>query len=489
MSTKVIVCSGAWLQARPHGRGVMEYKDGGRHSGLWRAGEPHGRGEYSGPAGERQVGSWTSGRLTGWATLQEPTGAQYSGEVVAGLPHGHGTRKEGSFLDQKIYIGAWVRGQRHGYGVQEDVRLGEKYLGLWSEGSRQGWGCAVNTDGVYYEGNWQAGRLAGSGLMLFEDGARYEGEFAGAGEFNGRGVLVAGGRRMIGTFHGNYAERMKFSGDIVAVGREEEEAGRGGAGVEPDLRWAELFRSWEEKLAGGPERAWEQLAVLISGAGGAGQAAELERCPGEMDTHALTTSSLAQLKQYLAGAAACPAHPLHALITRLSEAFTASYGGLRSHPTLLPLATAELASITSRLYSAVCLLFPVLPAVVAAPLEVGECWVSPASLLHPHLLPHLHPTLFMLYALREAKVKIISAMRGGFVVLTLHCSRTLSTGSGSCAGTSSRTRPCCSSWRWTRNSSCPTLRRTTETGTSTFSQPSTHCSRSRQHSLRTLSLR
>ena len=50
-----------------------------------------------------------------------------------------------------IYIGSWVRGVKHGYGVMDDIHQGEKYLGMWESGARNGPGCVVNSDSVYYE--------------------------------------------------------------------------------------------------------------------------------------------------------------------------------------------------------------------------------------------------------------------------------------------------------------------------------------------------
>ena len=67
-----------------------------------------------------------------------------------------------------MYIGAWNKGYRHGYGVLETTSTGERYMGAWSEGLRHGHGCVVNNEGIYYEGRYTADKLTGTGFMIFE---------------------------------------------------------------------------------------------------------------------------------------------------------------------------------------------------------------------------------------------------------------------------------------------------------------------------------
>jgi len=298
--------------------------------------------------------------------------------------------------------------------------VGEKYMGMWCDGVKQGRGCVVNSDGVYYEGNFNNNKLCGGGIMLFEDGARYEGEFAGAGEFNGKGTLISGTKKFVGTFYGNYSESMRFSGEISSIagdmsGTQPQEPDMKYT-VEPDMKWGEVFSSWDN-MVGGEDQVWEKVAIAIN------QAKSDERVHGstphpgldylEMIPVAgqhppLTREHLCEVEHYLLLATSCPLHPLASLTTQLVEAFTASYGGVRSHPTLLPHAVKELASISSRLYILVRKLFPVLPRPdsalrISCNDEAEDITVTPTSLLHPLILPPLHPTIFMLYALREAK--------------------------------------------------------------------------------------
>lgn len=87
-----------------------------------------------------------------------------------------------------------------------------------------------------------------------------------------------------------------------------------------------------------------------------------------------------------------------------------SYGGVRSHPTLLPHAKDELESISKRLYGSVRKLFPSLPSldshawILDPTLEENEAMmITSNSLLFPLLLPSIYPTLFHLYIQREEK--------------------------------------------------------------------------------------
>ena len=262
---------GSWLQGKIHGRGTMIYTDKSRHDGLWRDGKRHGRGKWTGAGDRLMQGTWVKGSLMGRGKLVDGNGNVYTGDLMDGLPHGHGIMKEGRFMDcgANIYIGSWVRGVKHGYGVMDDIHQGEKYLGMWESGARNGPGCVVNSDSVYYEGNFYGNKLVGCGLMLFEDGARYEGEFSGAGEFNGRGTLYSGNRKHVGTFHGNYSDCMKFSGEIKTFSADEITARDSKNLIEPNQKWKDIFSEWERRVYSSAElnntsKVWENIAILIS---------------------------------------------------------------------------------------------------------------------------------------------------------------------------------------------------------------------------------
>lgn len=54
-------------------------------------------------------------------------GDVYEGYLKDDLPHGHGTLKRGHFLTSAahVYVGQWENGQKHGYGVMDDVTAGQ----------------------------------------------------------------------------------------------------------------------------------------------------------------------------------------------------------------------------------------------------------------------------------------------------------------------------------------------------------------------------
>ena len=280
----------------------------------------------------------------------------------------------------------------------------------------------MNSDSVYYEGTFHNNKLLGSGLMLFEDGARYEGEFSGAGEFNGRGTLYSGNRKHVGNFYGNYGDCMKFSGEIRTVTPEEVTTRDTGTLIEPGEKWKDVCSQWEQTFntstepantAGNTRKLWENIAIFISNAKTANPDKSLldslETIPACSQVSHLTYQDFLEVENYLTEAFQAPLHPLHMIFSQLVEAFISSYGGVRSHSTLLPHAKGELSSIISRLYTILRSLFPALPEpspdsvsppCLDSPSADDSKFVTPTSILHPILLPKLHPTIFMLYALR-----------------------------------------------------------------------------------------
>ena len=217
--------------------------------------------------------------------------------------------------------------------------------------------------------------------QVFEDGAHYRGEFASAGEFCGKGVLVAGGRRYQGTFHGNYSDKMNFSGEMTSVedtptfsviSRNSVKELSDKRGPEESTKWASVFQAFHTTagLSLGTRGAWDQLAIALHQAkvdakeqGRVGELGDgLETIPkAAQEPGSLSASELSEVELYLAQACASTLHPLHWLVSNLVDAYNVSYGGVRSHPTLLPHAMEELESITSRLYKVIRVLFPGLP--------------------------------------------------------------------------------------------------------------------------------
>jgi len=447
---------GSMTQAKMHGKGSLKYPDGSEYTGGWRNGIQHGHGIMTQSDGSTQEGTWRYGKLTGTGRLRFADGSIYEGDLMDGQPQGHGIRKEGKFmgLGASVYIGEWEKGARHGYGAMDDIMSGEKYMGMWSAGLRNGKGCVVNSDGIYYEGNFVANRLTGGGIMIFDDGSVYEGEFCGAGEFNGRGVLVSRTERFEGVFHGNYSDGMKFNGmvyrqtafsstelpDAVTDGRRQSSLkshslGRTSLSVKQPrhvvvnaVKWVSIFSKFDLLL--GDERPWNQVAIAINQRKSTILGKDrmrlqqdldfLETIPsiGQSTGSPLTWCEYQAILHYLTRASTCPVHPFNGIVEQLVQCFNASYGGVRSHPTLLPLAREELWSVAERLYDLVRRLFPALPDVsthsqvwLSKPVDPQQqddvvpddngVMITPSGLILPLLLPAVHPTLFHLYLQRE----------------------------------------------------------------------------------------
>ena len=262
---------------------------------------------------------------------------------MQGKPHGHGTRRTGrqNVDTHSFYIGSWVRGARHGYGVMEEA--GEKYLGMWEEDVRQGPGCVVNIDGVYYQGKFLNNKLSGNGLMIFDDGAKYEGEFSGFGKFSGKGVLYSGGRIYVGTFSGNYQDKMKFQGEITKLPDSVPDNDMKEI-ISADDKWTEIFNNWNKCVGTDPTKLWMNIAYAF-GSQADGNAQNLKDClqviPTAGQEEPLTVADLRVIETYIHEAVANKMHPFSTLVTQLIEAFKASYGGIHqtnSDSTLIKLA-------------------------------------------------------------------------------------------------------------------------------------------------------
>lgn len=324
-----------------------------------------------------------------------------------------------------MYIGEWDRGVRHGYGVLEDIMSGEKYMGMWLAGLRHGKGCVVNSDGIYYEGNFVANKLTGGGTMIFEDGAVYEGEFYGAGEFSGKGILTTKTDRYEGVFHGTYADGMRFNGVVYkhntpgtpVLGQNSDKIVR--CTILTAVKWVSLFVRFEGVL--GTENPWAQIAVSIhqkklaalsAGAINREEIDYMETIPGFGQSGELEWTEYHKILRYLSSACTCAIHPFYQVIKHLAQCFNASYGGVRSHPILLPHAKEELEHTATRLYASIRRLFPALPTLPSSSsswihnpeAEEDSMQISANSLLFPMYLPSVYPTLFHLYIQREDKL-------------------------------------------------------------------------------------
>jgi len=359
------------------------------------------------------VGVWEKGSMMGQGELTDFKGNVYTGDIVDGRPHGHGTKRMGKFDASKFYIGAWERGVKHGYGVMEEN--GEKYLGLWKDDVRQGPGCVVNVDGIFYQGNFLNNKLMGTGIMVFDDGAKYEGEFSGFGKFSGKGVLYTDNRKYEGTFSGNYSDSMKFNGEITILKNPADcDVVKPKFIIPHDDKWREIFDKWNRQVGADPSKVWTKIAFVI---GATKSPEQIKDClgifPKAGQAEPLIFEDLEFIENYLKEAFQSKLHPFGTLLNHLVDAYRASYEGIKTNSNnfLLQHALMELFSIMHRVYAIVRTMFPALPedhphntnSFSVTSVQEQTKVITPRGLMMSLLMPKLHPTLYVLFKMREEK--------------------------------------------------------------------------------------
>lgn len=443
---------GSWMQGKMHGQGTITWPDGRIYRGQLRQNQKHGHGVLEVKTSEGVTvyeGQWKMDKLEGRGFVNYDNGDYYEGTFKDGKPHGQGTMKQGRFMGSGafVYIGEWVNGYKNGYGVSDEIIAGEKFMGLWQQDMKSGPGCVVTVDGVYYEGQFSHNKLTGKGFMVFEDDTSYEGNFADAGVFSGQGTLTyANGDRLEGHFHGSYGHGMKFNGTIFrnihkpsinqtpSFGQESDQK-IGRFTVKADKKWLSIFSGFFESLGlnpsvvnGDPAKSgliWEQLAICINQAKNDGMVrahfGQIERTADILEgleiipnyhSFNLDSAYYQEVQAYLDKAFTNVLHPLRDLLTELTDCFNATYGSVRIHPRLLKHSVDELRSIVERLYLIVRSLFPALPKngdlkwITDPPdqtTDLTDTMVTSSLVIYPHILPKIHSSIFMLYALHYKK--------------------------------------------------------------------------------------
>lgn len=96
---------------KPHGEGVLLYKDGGKYTGEFKSGKRSGHGEMVEADGSVYVGTYKNDQKSGEGTYCFPDGKQYKGSFSHDLFDGRG---EMSWPDGVRYVGEWDKGQLAG---------------------------------------------------------------------------------------------------------------------------------------------------------------------------------------------------------------------------------------------------------------------------------------------------------------------------------------------------------------------------------------
>jgi amyotrophic lateral sclerosis 2 protein len=424
----------------------IEYDNGDLYQGQVREGKPHGQGTFK----QGKLGATTGASSGGGASV-------YIGEWSSGLRQGYGVGD--NLATGEKYMGMWANNVRSGPGCVVTLD-GIYYEGHFVHDKMSGRGLMLFEDETCYEGAFaDAGVFSGQGCLTYANGDRLEGSFFGnyvdGMKFNG---TVFKSREPPASMASPVTSRdSPFFRD--KIGRFCVEADRKwtcvfahyddllGLSQKLDVQKAGVTRTPTTSPGSPPATkenphtplAWEQVAILINQAknarerqlgGGREFGAKLHH-PASVDYGGSDLEGLEIIPDYF-GASLDEAyyrevceylgrafgsgglHPLSSLIATVADNFNASYGTVRSHPRMLSHAVAELRSLVTRLYRIVQTLFPALPAPsdgcqwvanTAAAVDgqverVQSTVVSPSSVILPHLLPRIFPSIFMLYTLR-----------------------------------------------------------------------------------------
>ncbi|XP_065164846.1 alsin isoform X2 [Atheta coriaria] len=424
--------NGRWKCGKMHGEGKLEWPDGRVYTGQFQQNQMHGRGRLDEPNKGVYKGQWKDNLQNGFGIFNYSSGDVYKGCFKDGLPNGHGCLRQGHFMAQNasIYIGDWLFGNKSGYGVMDEITIGEKYLGNWSDNKKHGNGTIVTSDGIYYEGVFNQDVLMGHGIMILDDGTHYEGDFKGTGVLSGKGVLtLKSGHILEGSLTGSWSEGIKISNGVLSLPKfdhvDDSPKAFGTYCTPVDQKWKGLFRHYHQLLGvqdnttknnvklPDTHRVWQNVAVIISNkhfGSNSKNCKNLEKSMNNLDMipdfgkDGINMKTYMEMRNYLHKAFDCPRHPLGSLLNDLTAAYTAAYGS-RAHALLLPHAVRELHFVTQRLYDIVRLLFPALPQygkeIILDEKDELSGTVSCQILLYPIILPRVHSTLFNLYTLRN----------------------------------------------------------------------------------------
>ena len=151
---------GDFREGVKHGRGRLEFADGGYYEGPFVDDEIQGEGERVWADGRSYAGGFELGEMHGEGVYRLANGSVYEGPMRHNAREGRGrlTTAEGN-----TYDGDWIRDKRHGAGVETIAATGERYEGDFADDSRHGVGASRNDAGDTYRGDWREGRRHGVG--------------------------------------------------------------------------------------------------------------------------------------------------------------------------------------------------------------------------------------------------------------------------------------------------------------------------------------
>jgi hypothetical protein len=142
-----------------------------------KAGKPHGSGLLMWRNGARYQGSFQNDALTGYGVYDWPpsVGKRYLGEWLNGKAEGFGklTSGSGQAGNRIEYSGAWQDGLMHGAGKLQ-FENGDTYEGHWAYNNKQGQGVLRFKGGLVYDGAFASNQMHGKGTLSWPSGRRVE---------------------------------------------------------------------------------------------------------------------------------------------------------------------------------------------------------------------------------------------------------------------------------------------------------------------------
>ncbi|XP_071447156.1 alsin [Hetaerina americana] len=439
------VYEGEWKNGVPEGHGI------------------HKEGHFLSSVASVYVGDWVAGCKHGYGVMDDIlTGQKYLGMWERGERSGSGLIVS---LDGIYHEGTFVRGSIAGHGVmvlEEGTHYEGELRGIGVFGGR---GCLTIAPGGhclegFLSGSWDGEVKVNGGTFHFKraptspSGDQPQSSNGWPSASSASPTPSSFGRLCVPSSK-KWKSLFQHCREELGLTTEEDET---------DFVVISEVRACGERVVGGGglgeeawQRVWENVAVAITrsqlrlkqklqqcgkeGAITTTRAAKCERGTSSsgddglitiphFGRHSLDKKSYEDIQHYLLKATESRHHPLGCLVSSLASAFNATYGGVRVHPLLLPHAVSELASLTLRLYAICRLLFPALPdhhhelilfsrdATHTKPIGAGgekpgqsaveegeddedSVVVTSPGLLHPILMPRLHSSLFVLYALHN----------------------------------------------------------------------------------------
>ncbi|XP_049496284.1 ALS2 C-terminal-like protein [Panthera uncia] len=419
---------GEWCRGRPHGKGTLKWPDGRNHVGNFCQGLEHGFGIRLVPqASEDKFDCykchWWEGSMCGYGICEYSTDEVYKGYFQAGLRHGFGVLESPPQAPQPCkYTGHWERGQKSGYGIEEDGDRGERYIGMWQADQRHGPGVMVTQAGVCYQGTFQADKMVGPGILLSEDDSLYEGTFTRDLTLVGKGkVTFPNGFTLEGSFGSGPGGGLHTQGVLDTAALLPEPSGTRkrqlGVGAFPaESRWQGVYGPFRDFVSAGCPGDLQEalLGFHVQNSRELRKSQEYLCCErtqpedraGRMEDvldELLQHREPRALRQCLRKALSNSLHPLGKLLRRLMLTFQATYAGIGANKHLQALAQEEVKQHAQELWATYRGLLQVaLQRKGQAPEEDEDTEtrdVQVHGLVLPLILPSFYSELFTLYLL------------------------------------------------------------------------------------------